>query len=119
MSADMAKTNRVRDEVFLSANCSSSQFILVMTLMQVAAILQGVNLDKTFFSQKSKPQFVVMFGTGGGHRMRHLGRLLLFFTVLLCWSCSMGLTAATIRTVLCGLKAVSSLIGMAISYGPI
>jgi len=32
MSADMAKTNRVRDEV--------------------AAILQGVNLDKTFFSQK-------------------------------------------------------------------
>ena len=56
--------------------------ILVAALMQVAAILQGLNLDKTFFSQKSKPQFVVMFGNTGGHKMRHLGRLLLFFIVL-------------------------------------
>lgn len=41
------------------------------------------------------------------------------FIFACCLFCSVGLTAAaTIRTILCGLKAVSSLIGMAFSYGP-
>ena len=54
--SDLENSNRVRDEAVVCVVVFPWRNLRLRMALQVAAILQGLNLDKNFFSQKPQPQ---------------------------------------------------------------
>jgi len=75
--SDLENSNRVRDEAVV---CVVPLRNLRWMALQVAAILQGLSLDKSFFSQKPQPQ--VNTGTVDRSRGKQIAPV---FNEFICW----------------------------------